>query len=361
MAVQPGQLQVGAQPQASCAGPSPAGQVSVSESQADPGDGSINAVSMLQEYIQSCSDFAPHSRILTWNFDQQLQEDSLLHFRATVSFVFGQVPHHFSGNWQSSKKKAQRDAAERVRRYLAKRSDTARPEVVQQTPKPKKPVLPEPVYQELGQLQGRAERAGRSDFLEWEIEERLREDASTSRQQFRLVLAFHMHGLPHHFAGGWCSSSREAVTDGVSRVLWYFGLEKGFVSVIDHANQAAEGPLPAQLWDAQMPGASSSADTGPVAAEMEEKTVLMQVQNILQKTFAKDTPAGEKVWVWSYELDDTDPQLFRALAEVPALGRTFYGDWCKGKKLAQRNTCLVVKAFLEQAQKRVLAEKTTSS
>eukprot|EP00930_Biecheleria_cincta_P013699 TRINITY_DN12091_c0_g1_i1.p1 TRINITY_DN12091_c0_g1~~TRINITY_DN12091_c0_g1_i1.p1 ORF type:complete len:359 (+),score=66.36 TRINITY_DN12091_c0_g1_i1:82-1158(+) len=356
MALQPGQLQVGAQPRASCAGPSLAGQVVPPESQADPGDGSINAVSMLQEYIQSCSDFAPHSRILTWNFEQQLQEDSLLHFRATVSFVFGQVPHHFSGNWQSSKKKAQRDAAERVRRYLAKRTDTARPEgVPPQPPKPKKPVLPEPVYEELRQLQGRSEKAGRSDFLEWEIEERPSEDASAGRLEFRLVVMFHMHGLPHHFAGGWCSSSESAMADGVSRVLWYFGLEKGFTSHIDHANQVAEGPLPAQLQGAQLPNASRSVDPGPVAAVVEEKTVLMQVQNILQKTFAKDTPAGEKVWVWSYEPDDTDPQLFRALAEVPALGRTFYGDWCKGKKLAQRNACLVVKAFLEQAQKRVLA------
>lgn len=355
MAAQPGQLQVGAQPRAPCAGPSLAGQVASLESQADPGDGSINAVSMLQEYIQSCSDFAPHSRILTWNFDQQLQEDSLLHFRASVSFVFGQVPHHFSGNWQSSKKKAQRDAAERVRRYLAKRTDAAKPEGVPQVPKPKKPILPDGVHKELGQLQDRAENAGHSDVLEWEIEERRSEEASTGSLEFRLVLTFHMHGLPHNFAGGWCSSSKVAKADGVSRVLWYFGLEKGFSSHIDHANQVAEGPLPAQLQGAQLPNASTSADPGPVAAVVEEKTVLMQVQNILQKTFAKDTPAGEKVWVWSYEPDDTDPQLFRALAEVPALGRTFYGDWCKGKKLAQRNACLVVKAFLEQAQKRVLA------
>eukprot|EP00913_Durusdinium_trenchii_P022720 g21336.t1 len=61
-------------------------------------------------YIQSCSDFPPHSRILMWNFEKRLQEDSLLQFRATVSFVFKQVPHYFRGSWQTSKKKAQRDS-----------------------------------------------------------------------------------------------------------------------------------------------------------------------------------------------------------------------------------------------------------
>jgi len=72
-----------------------------------------NAVSILQEYIQSCSDFPPHSRILMWNFEKRLQEDSLLQFCATVSFVFKQVPHFFCGSWQTSKKKAQRDTVDK--------------------------------------------------------------------------------------------------------------------------------------------------------------------------------------------------------------------------------------------------------
>eukprot|EP00435_Cladocopium_sp_Y103_P039694 s2878_g10.t1 len=63
-----------------------------------------------------------------------------------------------------------------------------------------------------------------------------------------------------------------------------------------------------------------------------------------------DTAAGEKVWVWTYNASKDDPQVFRAVAEVPSLGRTFEGDWCRGKKLAQRNACLAVKAYLDSLQ-----------
>merc|ERR1719296_250652 len=84
-----------------------------------------NAVSQLQEYVQSCSSFSPHTRILTWSFEQQLENETLLQFRATVSFMFNSIPHYFCGGWQSSKKKAQRDTAERVKQYLAKTFDGA--------------------------------------------------------------------------------------------------------------------------------------------------------------------------------------------------------------------------------------------
>eukprot|EP00931_Biecheleriopsis_adriatica_P115692 TRINITY_DN91459_c0_g1_i1.p1 TRINITY_DN91459_c0_g1~~TRINITY_DN91459_c0_g1_i1.p1 ORF type:complete len:380 (-),score=84.73 TRINITY_DN91459_c0_g1_i1:233-1372(-) len=332
-------------------------------------DGTHNAVSLLQEYIQSCSDFSPHARILTWNFEQQLQpEDSLLQFRATVSFVFSQVPHYFSGSWQTSKKKAQRDAAERVRRYLAQRSDQVAAAEGSHTlpaPGPAGPTgtrpasaaralqaLPESVKKELQHLREvpQENREGRREGLEWEVEERIAQIGGT---EYRTILLCHVHSVPHHFAGAWCSSVAAANCDVAVRVLWYFGLANGFSSSVEHSSRVAEGSPPPQLVaTASTSGSTIASDNACANSALksgaEEKTILMQVQNSLQKTFAKDTPAGEKVWIWSYEPSEDDPQVFRAVAEVPALGKTFFGDWCRGKKLAQRNACLVVKAYLDQ-------------
>merc|ERR1719361_672258 len=47
-----------------------------------------NAVSQLQEYIQGRLSFSPHTKILTWSFETQLENDTALRFRAVVSFVF---------------------------------------------------------------------------------------------------------------------------------------------------------------------------------------------------------------------------------------------------------------------------------
>eukprot|EP00913_Durusdinium_trenchii_P022719 g21335.t1 len=199
------------------------------------------------------------------------------------------------------------------------------------------------------------------------------EERRTSQEkEFRVVLLLEVNTVPHHFAGSWCASIEAATSDACERVLWYFGIgdASAFRGVLNAAGKAAEQPPPQQLVQSKdlaednSPGGASSAERPPV----EEKTILMQVQNTLQKTFSKDrlwctrstcrdvfcwaqdTAAGEKVWVWTYNASQDDPQVFRAIAEVPSLGRTFQGDWCRGKKLAQRNACLAVKAYLEALQ-----------
>jgi len=131
----------------------------------------------------------------------------------------------------------------------------------------------------------------------------------------------------------------------VERVLWYFGEGEENFGLPEGANHIGEVPPPPQQQQSD-PEASQlqSEKQGP---QLEDKTILMQVQNTLQKAFAKDTPPGERVWVWSYEGDATDPQLFRARVDIPSWGRTFVGGWCRGKKLAQRNACLVVKDKLD--------------
>lgn len=317
-----------------------------------------NAVSILQEYIQSCSDFPPHSRILMWNFEKRLQEDSLLQFCATVSFVFKQVPHFFCGSWQTSKKKAQRDTAERVRRYMMKQGENI-PDVDAGGIRPQADsalVLEDAVREELFSLREHSTSRCQT-HVKTEVEERLAQNI----KEFRMILLLCINSVPHHFAGAWCTSVAAATSDACDRVLWYFGVgeSSAFHGSLNTAGRAAEQSPPHQLVQSKAevqrdnedlddcsPGGASLAERPPV----EEKTILMQVQNTLQKTFAKDTAAGEKVWVWTYNASKDDPQVFRAVAEVPSLGRTFEGDWCRGKKLAQRNACLAVKAYLDSLQ-----------
>lgn len=63
----------------------------------------------------------------------------------------------------------------------------------------------------------------------------------------------------------------------------------------------------------------------------------------------EDTPAGEKVWLWTYQASPDDPQVFRAFAEaaqvvvslvrqVPSLRRSFQGDWCRGSEPLKRTS-----------------------
>lgn len=188
-------------------------------------------------------------------------------------------------------------------------------------------------------------RSWQGEHVEGEVEDRL----SAVGQEFRMVLCFKLNRVPHQFAGAWCASVPDAVSDAAQRVLWYFGLGTGFQGAsLSTTAQAAE-PLPPQLLSPKEVATSPGESVGSEPRHpVEDKTILMQVQNMLQKTFSKDTAAGEKVWVWTYEPSPADPQVFRAFAQVPAIGRTFQGDWCRGKKFAQRNACLAVKAFLEE-------------
>lgn len=159
-----------------------------------------------------------------------------------------------------------------------------------------------------------------------EVEERLAQNI----KEFRMILLLCINSVPHHFAGAWCTSVPAATSDACDRVLWYFGVgeSSAFHGSLNTAGRAAEQSPPHQLVQSKAevqrdnkdlddcsPGGASLAERPPV----EEKTILMQVQNTLQKTFAKDTAAGEKVWVWTYNASKDDPQVFRAVAEVPSL------------------------------------------
>merc|ERR1719272_787278 len=73
-------------------------------------------ISELQEYVQRDRRFpvSSHRPILKWEWNTRMANAVTLEFRATVSFILEGVPHHAAGAWHTSKKSAQRDAAERV-------------------------------------------------------------------------------------------------------------------------------------------------------------------------------------------------------------------------------------------------------
>lgn len=320
----------------------------------DQGDSAIgdasetaNVVSLLQEYIQSCSSFSPHTKILTWSFEQQLEGTTSLQFRATVSFIFGGVPHFFTGGWQSSKKKAQRDTAERVRSYLSQKEGSPTNSSSQNAGCTMFPVLEcdsldETVLQELEEhaaCGGSLGRSPESSLLEWEVEER--GDASKGQNcSYRSIVTVYSGTLPHRFRGDWKDSPQRAHQDTAARVLWYIGKDVEAFTASQPALESNNGSLVNHV----PPPVAEKGESKDKAVE--DKTILMQVQNSLQKTFARDTPPGQRVWVWSYESDAHDPQLFRAHVEVPSWKRSFQGDWCRCKKLAQRNACLVVRKHL---------------
>eukprot|EP00747_Dinoflagellata_sp_TGD_P218716 gnl/TRDRNA2_/TRDRNA2_90922_c0_seq1.p1 gnl/TRDRNA2_/TRDRNA2_90922_c0~~gnl/TRDRNA2_/TRDRNA2_90922_c0_seq1.p1 ORF type:complete len:345 (+),score=72.87 gnl/TRDRNA2_/TRDRNA2_90922_c0_seq1:77-1036(+) len=73
-------------------------------------------ISQLQEFVQGSKKFpaAPHRQILQWDFAVKQSGAGAHMFCATVAFLLEGVPHHAAGTWQSSKKLAQRDSAERA-------------------------------------------------------------------------------------------------------------------------------------------------------------------------------------------------------------------------------------------------------
>jgi len=318
-----------------------------------------NSVSLLQEYIQRCSAFSPHKKILTWGFEQEIEnslQSRCLRFRATVAFVFNDVPHHFSGSWQTSKKKAQRDTAERVRRSFARTFESANEGGILKFPIAPS-MLPQDLLQEFCTATSAGCETSDANHVQWKLE-RVQEGG----ERFRATVTFCIRGCHHGFRGGWSNSASSARRDTAERVLWYFGqAEEAFIAPSTPADQdTVVSPCTLTRFNTQSPtGGETDSGTAffngceETTSEVqhqpeEDRTILMRVQNSLQKAFAQETCPGNRVWLWSYTQDCRDPQFFRAHVEVPSWNRSFQGNWCRGKKQAQRSACLVLKQHLDQ-------------
>jgi hypothetical protein len=195
-----------------------------------------SSISMLQEFVQCAGAYqAPQQqRVLQWHLESRLGSPlaaAAAEFRATVSFLLDGVPHHVVGAWHPSKKRAQRDTAERtLGLYVGRWGAEA---------------LQEPGSQPsstLTQRQRRQHTGGRSGHEAHVLEEFCRGSPAVAGGPTRWEVRWeaglcraHLEvsilGTPHTFSGAARPCVEAARDDTARRVLWYLqcpGFEHAF-------------------------------------------------------------------------------------------------------------------------------------
>jgi hypothetical protein len=183
--------------------------------------------------------------------------------------------------------------------------------------------------------------------------------AEEDRNKFQAVAEFDIFGVRHTFPGGLCRSKVEAKEDCARRVLWYLkcpGYESEFEVDCESCIFSEPPPLPSEtLWHRD--GTHTEVDVASDAQRLiaEQKTLLMRVQNRLQKAYVHQLPAGASVWDWSYEFSsDAKDKLCRAWVKIHIADKEFKGEWCRGQKKAQFDACERVQEFLDTIEARNL-------
>lgn len=299
-------------------------------------------ISLLQEFVQCSKAFpVPQARpILQWSFDTHMADFTRLQFRAQVSFLLDGVAHHVAGSWQSSKRVAQRDVAERCLvffvgswgAYLLAHGSEDHSTMSGTDAKTPTASLEE-FCLNFAACRGQPPVWSR----EWDGD------------RCRVFVELSMLGVPHKFAGDCFSSEDAAKTDTAKRVLWYLhapGFEDMFEP--DPKSLAITGndiPSPPANW-------ASPSKEGDYMEVALRKTALMRTQNRLQQALGRQLKPGQSIWEWSYEADPADsslPARCKAKVYVPAAGRSFEGDWALSQRDAQVEACKHVSAFLDSA------------
>jgi hypothetical protein len=289
-----------------------------------------------------------------------------LQFQGCVAFLLDGVPHHVAGTWCSSKKSAQRDAAERalgffvgslgevlfgVRRGVSGDIQPTRlsatsvegeddassahgKDAVGTGDLPDEAVT---VLQACRSLAGssRAAAAPGTWNLEWD------------GVRCRAILGFPMHGVHHQFGGPFCEKLVDAYRETARRVLWYLeipGYEDFFVP-----DQDAISPSTKALPAAPSNWTAAGADVLGAVQDAERKTAVMRLQNRLQHSLGQQLKPGEHVWEWTYEtsVDESGNTLVKATVQIPALGLTFSGDHFQALRDAQIELCAMVNQHLD--------------
>lgn len=291
---------------------------------------------------------------------------STLQFRATVAFSYDGLPHHSIGKWQTSKKLAQRDSAERALHFFVHSWDLSHS---YEAGAESNNLPPAPPWDDAAQAV--AENVEEAQQLaafccsppapditsvvtattppRWS---HTREgEAYTARVEIEL------RGVPHTMGGSAKASLEEACRDTARRVLWYLQCP-GFASSFEvpslqkwaepsrgvdpdpcHTKETLEHPTD-WMKDVEEQGEKDEV--------VEEKTVLMHLQNRLQQIYRDRIPAKQSALNWKFERDKSRPPLVRATAEIPAADESFTGDWQKCQRAAQLNTCQCVSEYLDQ-------------
>eukprot|EP00746_Dinoflagellata_sp_MGD_P016104 gnl/MRDRNA2_/MRDRNA2_136164_c0_seq1.p1 gnl/MRDRNA2_/MRDRNA2_136164_c0~~gnl/MRDRNA2_/MRDRNA2_136164_c0_seq1.p1 ORF type:complete len:412 (-),score=84.03 gnl/MRDRNA2_/MRDRNA2_136164_c0_seq1:374-1438(-) len=312
-------------------------------------------ISQLQEYVQSdwLHPVPSHRPILHWSFDTRMGHSMILEFRAMVSFTLEGILHHAAGSWQTSKKSAQRDAAQRVL-WLAmdqwsKYSNDGGSAKTYNEIKMNCEGNPERTLEMFAAMLPKPGTVGAKGKNQKTMDWRM---VSEDGKNFQAVADFDIFGVRHTFPGSFCRSKAEAKDDCARRILWYLkcpGYENEFEVDCDSVIFSEPPPLPNEsLW--QRDGNNVEVDVASDAQRLiaEQKTLLMRVQNRLQKAYVHQLPTGASVWDWSYEFSsDAKDKLCRAWVKIHIADKEFKGDWCRGQKKAQFDACERVQEFLD--------------
>jgi hypothetical protein len=304
-----------------------------------------------------------------------MADASSLEFRAIVLFLLEGIPHHVAGTWQSRKKDAQRDTAERALalycdqwgeqfvRFGGKMSyDKA--SYMQDTLRHCHAVQRRDIYN-----QAHFTFDGRT-ILELLVEHCCQHlDACRGvaphwsiSWEADMCIAFveiELLGVPHKLAGIAKTSEILAREDVSSRALWYLqypGFQERFeVDPISIAADTVRVAPPPSNWTIDIDSMSHEA-----LEIAERKTAIMRVQNRLQQIFSRQLKAGVRVWEWNYETC-TDSQAWthfhRASVTVPVMDKTFRGDWASNQRDAQLDVIQHVTRALEEADATVKDNK----
>jgi len=315
-------------------------------------------IAMLQEFVQSSKAFQlpPNYSALQWGYETRMASKATLQYRATVAFYLEGVPHHAAGTWHASKKRAQRDAADRALRLFVGRWGE---ELLRFQPDEES----ESCFECPGDSEGTSEYIDEEQLLEsfceqlpvcagsgplkWNLEQK--NGSGQEDCQCFAIVEVNLLGVPHKLAGAPKDTEKEARADAARRALWYLQCP-GFEAAFEPERLACSKQLPDEI--AVPPEDWLHDDSSQEAiAEANRKTVVMRAQNRLQQAFAGQLQSRVGVWEWTYQTDPDDaewPPLFQATVQVPVLGRTFVGDWARGQRDAQIETIACVNAFLDE-------------
>jgi len=336
-------------------------------------------ISQLQEYVQEegkIFQMPANCSVLQWEYSTRMAGTSL-EFRATVAFMLSGVPHHVAGVWMPSKKRAQRDAAERaVGMYAMPGREEPLLDQVESSPFSTPKVEQERRHVESSPFstpkvvqEPRAVCWADWTDLELDSENGLQTEVDDLKDYCfkkgspppvwsyrfddadgcRAFVEIRLMGVAHTFSGQTCADEEMAEVDVAKRVLWYLGvpsMKDTFEPDFDYVRAAAHDIPEPMTTDWVKDGVSNGEDEQLA----EKKTTIMRVQNRLQQVYARQLEAGTSVWHWRFLKDRKDrqwPPRYRAVVTVPFANQTFASDWVLGQREAQIDACEKLSEFLE--------------
>jgi hypothetical protein len=279
-----------------------------------------------------------------------------LEFRATVSFIFEGIPHHATGAWQTSKKTAQRDAAERVLVMLNEQSCISSPSAQTELFCSAEASPVDQLSDYCAKLRGKQKTEALWETLCW--------SCTQENEGWQAAVEVCIYGdAVHTLQGAVCSNKQSAMEDTATRALWYLKapshLSAFEVSHEEVAQEALEVPS-SEIWlrEGMVHGADLYRSEKQQQAA-EQKTTLMREQNRLQKRYARGLATGEPVWTWFYDyspITEENPTgsvvpWCRATVCITGPNIEFQGQWCRGQKQAQLNACAHVTEYLDSEER----------